>query len=376
MRIDALRKVHRRLRACGVAAAAAVAAAFLTAAWLPKELPGDLPGKRKTIAVAGDAAALRQVDSDDPLHDLAEFAPEIEKPATAVAIDTSALPLELANFFKSRSAAHLMLTPGVPLPSSSSIPANPQLWKQLAGALAADPIAATEVLSWLSAQRQESAYIALAAFWGELSAHDVVPVGLLDGAQAIGTQIGAIPLPVPGEAVAMLAGLDFIPGPVLQDFQKRIRRAQGVYSDLVAMAAESADAKQAAALLALGGGDTPWDVLFTSRETTQFGKSAAVDVIAEQPDAVSIDRLLAYAQAREPELAVLVGAQWAQRQLSGERLIHLEELARAGAFQGANFRLLTTLLANAEDRDAAADVAGRLGVSLPAFSRTMNRPGD
>jgi predicted kinase len=60
-----------------------------------------------------------------------------------------------------------------------------------------------------------------------------------------------------------------------------------------------------------------------------------------------------------------MAAQWAPRQLSGERLVYAGQLLRAGAFVGAGQPVLVALLANAEDREAAAALAADAGIALP-----------
>jgi len=346
--------------------------------WFGDEPAGELPARAR-IAVAGSAplpAVPVGIETQDLRVEPAQVSTGPERPATESPLDSNALPPELANFVKTRSAAYLALSPGVPLPASSSIPADPQLWKGLANALASDPAAAVELLTWLSAQRQQpGVYLALAAFWGELIALEVLPANTADAAQVAGIHIEGIVPSASREAIAAMANLRIIPAPILQDFQERVRTTPGLYADLVAMVALADDASQARSLLALGGSEVPWAVITSARETASFGRQAAIDFIANQADAQSIDGLVAYAKSGSTELALLAAVPWAQRQLSGERLARLEQLARAGAFQGEGFGLLIALLTNAEDREGAAEVAGRLGVPLSAPSGPQIRRG-
>jgi hypothetical protein len=356
----------------------AAAAGAAGTAWFWDEPAGELPAIAR-IAATGSApppAVPVRIESRDPQAGPAQVSTELALPATESPLDTAALPPELANFVKTRSAAYLALSAGVPLPASSSIPADPQLWKGLADALASDPAAAVELLTWLSAQRQQpSVYLALAAFWGELVALEVLPANAVDALQVAGIQIEGMAPPASRESIVALASLRIIPALMLQDFQERVRTVPGLYADLVAMVALADDASQARSLLALGGAEVPWAVITAAPGTVSFGRQAAIDSIANQADAQSIDGLLAYAKASGSELTLLAAVPWAQRQLSGERLARLEQLAQAGAFQGEGFGLLCALLANAEDREGAAEVAGRLGVPLPATPSPLIRRG-
>lgn len=284
--------------------------------------------------------------------------------ASAKAPDLSGLPELLVGFYRSRHRAYLFGAGGAQQ-APSGISASVQPWKRFADALRDDPVAVRETLKWMGAQSRPEAYIALSAFWGSLVEQGAAPELDDDELHALKSALAGWPLPsTPGE-LAALSQLQTIPQAVLLDFRQRLAAWPDASASLLAAIHASQNAEHAKTLVALADEGTIWRAALSDpRGGTGPGRQVAIDTVVNQPDAQWIDRLLAYASSSPSDLLNEAAAEWARRQLSGDRLAFLEERARAGAFTGTAERLLPLLLANAEDRNGAAEVAARLGVPL------------
>ena len=378
--------IRRRSAAClvGLAALAGVGAARL----IPQEKGvGAWPGARPEIT-AGSALATAQGSAlPFSAHGRGVLEPgagssDTSAPTSQKPISLDGLPPELVHFLVGLAPEYLQKSSGVYGPASSPITSNPALWRQVAARLAGEPAATGEVLRWLvSQQHQPGAYVALAVVWGE-----AIRLGTVE-AEGGGPRLEAVAAAVAGMAfqpsradLAVLGSLGIIPQAVLADFQARLQRGGPAYADLLSAVAQAPDTAVATSLLALGGAAAAWDAAFAPGDSPNSpGRQAAVDLATSSPDVAVVDQLLQrvsmqdggqvaqQSQARSLDLA----AQWAQRQLSGERLSRVEALMREGAFQGPGYALLVTLLNNAEDREAALGVAGQAGIALGLFIPTQ-----
>jgi hypothetical protein len=284
------------------------------------------------------------------------------------------LPPELVQFLLGLAPEYLQQSSGVYGPASSTIASDPALWRQVATQLADEPAATVEVLRWLASQKQQpGAYVAIAVLGGEairLGALEAAGGDFLRAWPAMAAAIGGVAFQPSKADLAALGSLEFIPQAVLTDIQARLQRGSPAYGDLLSAVAQAPDKAVATSLLALGGAAAAWDAAFAAADTP--GRRTAAEVATGLPDVAVIDQLLQrmsmqdgglsgqQSQARSLELA----AQWAQQQLSGDRLSRVEALMLQGAFQGPGYALLVTLLSNAEDREGALEVAGQAGIVL------------